>query len=63
MRFQIINMYAGVMEKIAEHQKSIKFPNINDLNGAATGIARLQSAYNLDTRDMASGILNGVKYE
>lgn len=32
-----------------------------DLNGAAIGLLRLQDTYRLDTRDLANGIVQGVK--
>lgn len=53
---------ASVLKNITEHRKIIKFPTINDLHGAAQALARLQSAYNLETSDMASGYLSGIKY-
>lgn len=41
----------------------VPFPDQEDLHGAATGLMRLQDTYNLNTRDMADGILNGVNYD
>lgn len=53
---------ASVLKNITEYRKRIKFPTTNDLHGAALALARLQSAYNLETSDMASGFLAGIKY-
>lgn len=38
-----------------------QFPSDNDLNGAAIGLLRLQDTYRLDTRDLANGIIQGLK--
>lgn len=39
----------------------VRFPSEEDLNGAAVGLLRLQDTYRLDTRELANGIVQGVK--
>lgn len=45
------------IEKITKQREenSAKFPDKEDLEGAAFSLMRLQDVYNLDTRDMANG--------
>lgn len=38
-----------------------KFPDDEDLKGAAIALMRLQDTYRLETRDMAQGKIQGVK--
>lgn len=40
----------------------LRWPSDEDLNGAATGLMRLQDTYRLDTESLAKGILNGKHY-
>merc|ERR1719391_367930 len=40
----------------------LRWPSDEDLNGAATGLMRLQDTYRLDTESLAKGILNGKYY-
>lgn len=44
---------------ITELKQKNKFPNHEDLTGAATAITRLQETYLLDTKEMAQGLVNG----
>lgn len=39
----------------------VKFPDQEDLNGAAVALMRLQDTYRLTTADMADGRIQGVK--
>lgn len=39
----------------------VKFPDQEDLDGAATALMRLQDTYKLDTRDIAEGHIQGVQ--
>merc|ERR1711892_90233 len=41
---------------------ALKWPSDEDLNGAATGLMRLQDTYRLDTDSLSRGILNGQNY-
>jgi len=41
---------------------TLRWPNDEDLNGAALGLMRLQDTYRLDTDSLARGILNGEEY-
>ncbi|CAD5218227.1 unnamed protein product [Bursaphelenchus okinawaensis] len=40
--------------------KSVKFPDDEDVDGAAVGLLRLQDTYRLKTIDLANGIVNGI---
>lgn len=40
---------------------SVKFPEREDLNGAAAALFRLQDTYQLSTHDVADGLIQGVK--
>lgn len=42
--------------------QGLKWPSDEDLNGAATGLMRLQDTYHLDTESLARGELNGKYY-
>lgn len=50
------------VHNITRYREVLKFPNDEDLNGAAVALMRLQDTYNLDTHKIAQGELNGVKY-
>ncbi|RCN25303.1 hypothetical protein ANCCAN_28986, partial [Ancylostoma caninum] len=39
----------------------VKFPQEEDLSGAATAILRLQDVYKLDSTDLSNGIILGEK--
>lgn len=43
-------------------QFGLRWPSDEDLNGAATGLMRLQDTYRLDTDSLARGVLNGKYY-
>ncbi|XP_039962641.1 prolyl 4-hydroxylase subunit alpha-1-like [Bactrocera tryoni] len=41
---------------------AMSLPDISELRGAAKGLGRLQTMYNLKTPDLADGVINGVYY-
>lgn len=43
------------------NHEDVKYPTLEDLAGAAQALTRLQTTYRLDVRDLAEGVLNGVK--
>jgi len=43
-------------------QFGLKWPSDEDLNGAATGLMRLQDTYRLDTESLARGVIDGTYY-
>lgn len=43
------------------HLFQVKFPEEEDLSGAATAILRLQDVYKLDSTDLSNGIILGEK--
>jgi prolyl 4-hydroxylase len=45
--------------KISHLKNTTKFPVTEDLNGAAVAITRLQDTYDLETADIAKGVLGG----
>lgn len=53
---------SSFLQNITRYREVLKFPNDEDLNGAAVALMRLQDTYNLDTHKIAQGELNGVKY-
>lgn len=59
MTFDVGNMF---VQNITHYREVLKFPNDEDLNGAAVALMRLQDTYHLDTHKLAQGELNGVKY-
>jgi len=53
------NTASVYLKNITSHRETLKFPSADDLNGAATGLFRLQNTYQLDTHKLASGELLG----
>lgn len=52
------------IQNITERRKinEIKYPDEEDLTGAAVALLRLQDTYRLDTHDLSEGIILGEKY-
>ncbi|XP_037944125.1 uncharacterized protein LOC119676931 [Teleopsis dalmanni] len=50
------------LESLEEKRYLMNYPSENDLFGAAVALVRLQETYKLDVTEVASGILNGIKY-
>lgn len=44
-------------------RKNQKFPDANDLNGAAVALTRLQQTYKLNTSDLANGKIKETQYK
>ncbi|XP_017058805.1 prolyl 4-hydroxylase subunit alpha-1 [Drosophila ficusphila] len=43
--------------------RDLGYPDHSELQGAVKGLARLQRVYNLTTRDLADGFINGYNYD
>ena len=54
---------AVIAEKISHLMKGIEIPNKNDLEGVTQALVRIQFAYRLDPREMASGMIRDVQTE
>lgn len=54
--------FTEVEQNMTEYKKVLKFPSDEDLSGAAVALMRLQDTYKMDTKSLARGELNGVKY-
>ncbi|XP_037812165.1 prolyl 4-hydroxylase subunit alpha-1-like [Lucilia sericata] len=50
------------LENMKELKQNLSFPTQNDMVGSTLALVRLQETYQLDVSQVASGILNGVKY-
>ncbi|KAH8362858.1 hypothetical protein KR084_001982 [Drosophila pseudotakahashii] len=50
------------LEMMARYRANLSFPSPDDFVGSAIALTRLQQTYQLDVAELASGILNGVKY-
>ncbi|KAH8267691.1 hypothetical protein KR026_003421 [Drosophila bipectinata] len=50
------------LENMVGHKANLSFPSQDDFVGSAIALTRLQQTYQLDVAELASGILNGVKY-
>ncbi|XP_034486534.1 prolyl 4-hydroxylase subunit alpha-2 [Drosophila innubila] len=50
------------LEAIAGHRENLSYPTKEDFVGTALALTRLQQTYQLDVGELASGMLNGVKY-
>jgi prolyl 4-hydroxylase len=61
-RLMIADVGTAFIQNVTRYRDSLKFPNDEDLNGAAVALMRLQDTYNLDTAKLAMGELNGVQY-
>ncbi|XP_064549963.1 prolyl 4-hydroxylase subunit alpha-2 isoform X1 [Drosophila montana] len=47
---------------MAGHRENLSFPTQEDFVGTALAMTRLQQTYQLDVGELASGMLNGIKY-
>ncbi|XP_046656313.1 prolyl 4-hydroxylase subunit alpha-1-like [Daphnia pulicaria] len=57
------NAGSAYIQNITQHRSLLRFPNEEDLNGAAVALMRLQDTYKLDTHALAEGkLLGGKKY-
>ncbi|KHJ97963.1 tetratricopeptide repeat protein [Oesophagostomum dentatum] len=54
-------IFESGLEAGKETEKEVKFPEDEDLSGAATAILRLQDVYKLDSYDLANGVILGDK--
>lgn len=50
------------LEAMASHRQNLSFPTMEDFVGTTLAMTRLQQTYQLDVGELASGMLNGVKY-
>ncbi|KAH8271462.1 hypothetical protein KR018_012186 [Drosophila ironensis] len=50
------------LENMSKHRANLSYPSQDDFVGSAIALTRLQQTYQLDVAELASGILNGVKY-
>lgn len=50
------------LENLETLKQNLSFPTQNDMVGSTLALVRLQETYQLDVSQVASGILNGVKY-
>ncbi|XP_017964976.1 prolyl 4-hydroxylase subunit alpha-2 isoform X1 [Drosophila navojoa] len=50
------------LEAMAGHRQNLSFPTMEDFVGTTLAMTRLQQTYKLDVAELASGMLNGVKY-
>ncbi|KAH8247643.1 hypothetical protein KR038_007563 [Drosophila bunnanda] len=53
---------ADYLEAMSGHRANLSYPSSDDFLGSAIALTRLQQTYQLDVAELASGILNGVKY-
>ncbi|XP_034662923.1 prolyl 4-hydroxylase subunit alpha-1 [Drosophila subobscura] len=53
---------ADYLEAMAELRENLSYPSQDDFVGSAIALTRLQQTYQLDVAELASGMLNGVKY-
>ncbi|XP_017000620.2 prolyl 4-hydroxylase subunit alpha-2 [Drosophila takahashii] len=53
---------SNYLEMMARYRANLSFPSADDFVGSAIALTRLQQTYQLDVAELASGILNGVKY-
>ncbi|XP_067623244.1 uncharacterized protein [Eurosta solidaginis] len=61
-RVQADNAANTFLQQMSEYRISLSFPSNEDFKASAAALARLQETYHLDTAQIASGFLNGVKY-
>lgn len=50
-----------MIENITQSREDLKFPEDEDLTGAAEALLRLQDTYKLDTSTLARGQISGTK--
>ncbi|XP_023229578.1 prolyl 4-hydroxylase subunit alpha-1-like [Centruroides sculpturatus] len=51
----------ALIENITRFREDLKFPDDEDLTGAAAALLRLQDTYKLETSSLAKGLIKGVK--
>jgi prolyl 4-hydroxylase len=51
-----------IYQTVEDMKRESKFPDEQDLQGAAVALTRLQDVYRLDISDVSRGVLNGVHY-
>jgi prolyl 4-hydroxylase len=57
------NLCLDFVQNLTQHRSQLRFPDDEDLNGAAVALMRLQDTYKLDTHALAEGkLLGGKKY-
>ncbi|XP_076368275.1 prolyl 4-hydroxylase subunit alpha-1-like [Tachypleus tridentatus] len=52
----------NLIENMTRNREDLKFPDNEDLNGAAVALLRLQDTYKLDTSNLAKGYIQGAKH-
>ncbi|XP_022243855.1 prolyl 4-hydroxylase subunit alpha-1-like [Limulus polyphemus] len=52
----------NLIENITRNRDDLKFPDDDDLNGAAVALLRLQDTYKIDTSVLAKGYIQGTKH-
>lgn len=50
------------INQLRQRKSTHDFPSEDDFEESALALVRLQKTYNLDISQVASGVLNGVKY-
>lgn len=50
------------LSSMETNRQIFDFPTKEDVIGSAVALVRLQDTYKLDIAELASGILNGIKY-
>lgn len=58
---QTVFRVTGITELFTHNLKTIQLPQ-SDFEGAVEGLIRLQTIYNLQAEDLASGVIDGKKY-
>ncbi|TMW48452.1 hypothetical protein DOY81_006471 [Sarcophaga bullata] len=56
------NTRTNYLENLEVLKRNLSFPTQDDMFGSTMALVRLQETYQLDVSQVASGILNGVKY-
>uniref|UniRef100_W8BV86 procollagen-proline 4-dioxygenase n=2 Tax=Ceratitis capitata TaxID=7213 RepID=W8BV86_CERCA len=50
------------LSAMAANRRQVHFPSKEDVIGSAVALVRLQDTYKLEVAELASGVLNGIKY-
>lgn len=61
MKIFIYFFLSDLIENITKSRDDLKFPEDEDLTGAAEALLRLQDTYKLDTSSLARGQISGTK--
>ncbi len=61
VEFEILFLFEDFLKNITNQRDNfaVKFPDKEDLNGAAVALMRLQDTYRLSTADMVDGTVKG----